>query len=119
MATTVVSIVAVAMGGMGLSALAAPERFLAVTGSRVLNRDGRNEVRAVYGGFGIAMSGILVYALLVDEYRMGILLCMAMALLGMASGRVISALFDRGVSLKMMGVAISEVVGGLALFWVL
>ena len=54
-----------------------------------------------------------------EEYRSGILLCMATALLGMASGRVISALFDRGVSPLMTGIAIGEAFGGLALFWVL
>ena len=118
MTIVVVSIVAVAMGVMGLAALAAPERFLATTGSEIQNRDGRNEVRAVYGGYGLAMAGILVYALSAEAFRPGILLCMALALLGMAGGRVISALVDRGLSRLMAGLTIIETAGGVALLWV-
>ena len=37
---------------MGLLALVSPERISSIYGSRTLTIDGRNELRAVYGGYG-------------------------------------------------------------------
>lgn len=117
MITVVIGLVAAMMGAMGVAAIAAPEKFLAVVGSQVLGRDGRNEVRAVYGGMGLAMAAGLLYAISADSYRPGILLFMAVLFFGMAAGRVVSAVFDKGVSGKMMGLAAVEALGGVLLVW--
>jgi len=79
---------------MGLYALALPERVLSLFGVPVTTRDGRNEVRAVYGGFGVAIGVLLVAALRVPALRPGVLVCVAVALLGMAGGRVAATLMD-------------------------
>ena len=81
--------------GMGLLALAAPERISATFGQPELTPAGRNEVRAVYGGFGVAMALVLAVALEDASLRPGVFLCVAVALGGMAAGRVVAALFER------------------------
>ena len=55
----------------------------------------RSEVRAVYGGFGLAIAGVLVFAI-VDQgdIRTGILITVGVALAGMAFGRIVSAVVD-------------------------
>lgn len=52
---------------------------------------GRAEVRAVYGGFGVAMAAVLAVALVNDTARYGVVLATGAALAGMAAGRVVSA----------------------------
>ena len=59
----VVAVIAVAFLLMGVGAFAKPELVTRQFGIDALDADGRNEVRAVYGGFGLAMSGILLAAL--------------------------------------------------------
>ena len=54
-----VGVVAVFFVLMGLMGLATPERIQAPFGTAVQTVDGRNEVRAVYGGFGIAIGALL------------------------------------------------------------
>jgi hypothetical protein len=80
---------------MGLYALAVPARVLAFFGVSVMTADGRNEVRAVYGGYGVAIAAVLCAALVFPDLRRGILVCQAAALVGMAGGRLVSALVDR------------------------
>ena len=46
------------------------------------------------------MAGVLVAAALVPEIRTGVTLAIGLALAGMALGRVISAIMDRGISSK-------------------
>jgi hypothetical protein len=82
---------------MGAGALAKPTLVTAQFGMPDLTAAGRNEIRAVYGGFGVAMAGVLLVALQRADLRGGILLTLACALGGMAAGRVCSALFDRGI----------------------
>jgi hypothetical protein len=94
MPTLIVATMAAAFAGMGLVALARPERIVAFFGTRELTLDGRNEVRAVYGGFGLAIAGLLCAAQQLPALRPGVLLAVAVALLGMAAGRVASALLD-------------------------
>ena len=73
---------------MGLACLARPslipQMFPAGT------PQGRSEIRAVYGGFGVAVAILL--ALRPDP---GVRLALAVALLGMAAGRIVSAALDR------------------------
>src|SRR3989454_11878158 len=72
--------------GMGLVGLAAPERIGATFGTPALSGEGRNEGRAVYGGFGVAIGALLLAA-----PTPGVLLCVAVALAGMAGGGVAAA----------------------------
>ena len=94
MAGILVLLIAAAFAAMGLVALARPERIVAYFGTRELSRDGRNEVRAVYGGFGLAIAGLLGAAQMHAALRPGALLAVAVTLLGMAAGRVVSTLID-------------------------
>ncbi|MFA5940932.1 MAG: DUF4345 family protein [Sinimarinibacterium sp.] len=91
----VVALVAVLFGGMGLAALVQPAFIGGFFDVRFESVDGRNEVRAVYGGFGLAMAAALALALRTPELREGIVVCVAFALGGMATGRVLSALVER------------------------
>lgn len=115
MSDLAIGTVAILMLGMGVSALVAPVRFLRLVGSEPLGRDGRNEVRAVYGGFGLMMCALLIYAIQESAYRPGILVCIGLALIGMALGRVISIVPDRGISPLAITVLSGEFVGGTAL----
>lgn len=117
MDTVVIGLVAAIMGAMGVAAMALPEKLLAPIGLQVLGRDGRSEVRAVYGGMGLAMAAGLVYAISAEAYRPGIVLFMAMLLIGMATGRVVSAALDKGMSGKMLGLTAVEGLGGALLIW--
>jgi hypothetical protein len=100
MMDALVYLVAAGFAGMGLYALAVPARVLEMFGVTVQTPAGRNEVRAVYGGFGLAVGAMLAVAAagsgLVQE---GILVAVAFALVGMAAGRVVSAAMDRPVGL--------------------
>jgi hypothetical protein len=80
---------------MGLMGLATPVRIQAPFGTAVQTGDGRNEVRAVYGGFGIAIGALLFAVARTPALRAGVLTTVAVALLGMAAGRVVSALIER------------------------
>lgn len=80
--------------GMGVLALAAPERITAIFGQPSLTEAGRNEVRAVYGGFGVAMAALLAGAAVSPALAPGVCLSVGAALAGMAAGRVVSALVE-------------------------
>lgn len=95
MSQALIYLVAAFFAGMGLVALLQPERVLAFFGTSRLTRDGRNEVRAVYGGFGLAVAVLLLGTLsFLATLRDGILVSIAAALLGMAAGRLISIAID-------------------------
>jgi hypothetical protein len=101
---------------MGLAALAAPERILATFGVAVTTADGRNEVRAVYGGFGLAMAAMLAVALGAPRFAPGILACLAAALGGMAGGRLVSAALDRAAGRAPVFFGAIEAVSAWALW---
>ncbi len=82
---------------MGVIALLQPTRVTRCFSVPTLPADMRNEVRAVYGGFGVAMAALLIAATLVDAIESGVLLSVAVALLGMALGRLISLVIDTSV----------------------
>lgn len=94
MTTALIVIIGVFFLGMGCVALVAPtivpRQFgMTVSGS---GDNGRAEVRAVYGGFGLAMAAMLAVALVVAAARTGIIWTIGAALAGMAAGRVLSAI---------------------------
>lgn len=57
--------------------------------------ESRAEIRAVYGGFGLAIAGMLALAAAGHPAREGILITVAAALGGMAFGRLVSGAVDR------------------------
>jgi len=95
MLTTLVMLVTIFFAGMGLLALAAPERITVTFGTLTLTPAGRNEVRAVYGGFGLAMAAMIFVATRDPALARGIYLSVAAALGGMAAGRIVSAAIER------------------------
>jgi Domain of unknown function (DUF4345) len=93
-------LVAVGFAAMGLLALARPREVLAQFGVAVDTVEGRNEVRAVYGGFGLAVAGLLAVAALGDPATAeGIVVAAAFALLGMAAGRLLGVARERPAGL--------------------
>ena len=96
MGDVAVVVVAVFFAGMGILALARPEQVVERFGIDVGGSDGRNEVRAVYGGFGIAVAALLVVAVGSDGgFRDGVLVAFAVALTGMAAGRLVGFVLER------------------------
>jgi Domain of unknown function (DUF4345) len=94
-AVTVIGVIAVFFLGMGIYALAAPAALVRPFGITLGESASRSEVRAVYGGFGLAIAGVLVFAAIADgDLRRGILITVAAALAGMAFGRIVSAVID-------------------------
>ena len=101
---------------MGVGALVRPDVVTRQFGMPQLSTAGRSEVRGVYGGFGIAMAGILILALVQPDLRQGICIASSVALLGMAAGRIISALIDRSLPrVALLYLVIEVVMGGLLL----
>jgi hypothetical protein len=82
---------------LGLAALARPTTLLVGFGLTAEGIDARNEVRAVYGGFPLAVAGLVAWSLSGAPNAAGILLALAMASLGMALGRLMSAAIDQRI----------------------
>jgi hypothetical protein len=94
---SLIYIVMTAFGAMGLGALVAPEKVTLQFGIPQLTSAGRNEVRAVYGGFGLMMSVMLLVAVNHIEFKSGICLTLSAALSGMVIGRIISFCIERKI----------------------
>lgn len=98
MATTVIAVIGIFFLAMGLYALATPAALAAPFNLSVQTPESRSEVRAVYGGFGIAMALVLGAAARdVGDIRTGAVVTVGAALIGMAAGRLVSRLFDTSV----------------------
>ena len=102
---------------MGALALAAPNRVLGQFGVPPLPRDAPGEVRAVYGGFGLAVAIMLILAAAEPALRDGIALMVAAALLGMAAGRAASAAIDRGIGALPAAYLVGEAAVALLLLF--
>lgn len=95
MTTVVNALAAVFFLGMGVYALAAPARMIRVFGITLPERESRSEVRAVYGGFGVSVAGVLAFAAFqASPARTEIMITVGLALAGMALGRVVSAVIE-------------------------
>ncbi len=95
MTIAVIAVIGVFFAGMGCYALAAPAAIIRPFGITLGEAASRSEVRAVYGGFGLAIAGVLGYAAVADgDVRTGILIAVGAALAGMAFGRLVSAVLD-------------------------
>lgn len=94
-ATVVILVVAVFFLGMGLYGLVAPSALVRPFRMVADAPESRSEVRAVYGGFGVAVAGLLGAAAFdVGGIRTGAVVAVAVALAGMAFGRLVSRLVD-------------------------
>jgi hypothetical protein len=80
-----------------------------------LTAAGRNDVRALYGGFGVMLAAVLLVAVHESSLRAGILVTVASALGGMAAGRLISAAVDRGIDAGPVRYLVLEVVVAIML----
>ncbi|WP_330185633.1 DUF4345 domain-containing protein [Nocardia sp. NBC_01503] len=98
MSSVLISLVAVFFLLMGVYALATPAGLAEPFGIVVQTPVARSEIRAVYGGFGIAIA-VLLGAAAVDigDIRRGAVIAVAAALGGMALGRIVSRALDRPV----------------------
>ncbi|PRX51159.1 uncharacterized protein DUF4345 [Prauserella shujinwangii] len=95
MATLVILAVGVFFLGMGLYALIAPAALVRPFHLGAGTPEGRSEVRAVYGGFGVAVAAVLgATAFGAGSVRPGVVLTVGAALGGMALGRVVSRLAE-------------------------
>jgi hypothetical protein len=101
---------------MGLGALVSPRWVTSFVQWAPETVDARNEVRAVYGGFGVAISALLVYAAYHPDVRSGIILAVAIALLGMASGRILSVLIERPGRWPLVFILMESALAGLLLW---
>ena len=115
LAPVILGAVAVAFALMGIGALVRPTVVTRQFGIPALTPEGRSEVRAVYGGFGLAVAGMLVIAITTPDLRAGIAITVAVALFGMAVGRVVSAVIDRSLSKVVVLYLVIEVVVGVLL----
>lgn len=95
---------------MGIGAIAKSAFVTVQFGILKLTSAGRDEVRAVYGGFGLFMALALVVALRQSELRDGILFTVSVALGGMAAGRLVSAVIDRAIDRAPLGFLVLEVI---------
>jgi len=82
---------------LGLTALFRPESLLEGFRIRAEGRDARNEIRSVYGGLPLAVGSLAVFSLSGGGHAAGILFSLAVISLGMAVGRILSAVIDRGL----------------------
>jgi hypothetical protein len=81
---------------MGLVAFARPRTFLtAYVGITAETPDARNEIQAVYGGFGVAMALVLCLPIWMPAAKTGIAIAVAAALGGMAFGRLVAFLREK------------------------
>jgi hypothetical protein len=101
---------------MGVFALAWPERVVALFGTEALTPEGCNEVRAVYGGFGLAAASVLAWGLLSETLASGIFFALGFSLWGMAAGRIVSVLIDRKAgALPLLLLAVELALGAVLL----
>lgn len=119
MADALALVVTGAFALMGMGALVRPALVLAQFGLEAETADGRNEIRAVYGGFGLAVAALLVVAALGSPAtEEGIFVAVAFALVGMAAGRLVGAAIERPGGIYPVWVYfVVEVVGAAALLW--
>jgi len=97
---------------MGLSALARPEFIVGFFGATVETPDFRNEIRAVYGGFGVLLGSLLLMTgTLFAAHSAGIFIACAAALFGMAAGRLLSFTMERTGAWPVFYCAV-ELIGG-------
>lgn len=92
----VVGVVAMLFAAMGVAGLVRPGVIVGTFGGEAATPDMRNEVRAVYGGFGLATAAALVLALAgPGDLRGGLIVGVALANVGFVVGRLVSFAIER------------------------
>jgi hypothetical protein len=102
---------------MGAALLWKPEYLARVTNQEPATPEARSEIRAVYGGFGIAIALALFTAMVYSDFRGGIMFTVGIALIGMAAGRGYSAWLERPTSNIIWGLLAAEALLGLIIFF--
>jgi Domain of unknown function (DUF4345) len=82
-------------GAIGVSAMTRPRNLLQGFSIEAIEPESRNEIRAVYGGFPLAVAALLIFSLKRPDLSDGILIALAASSAAMAIGRIISVLVDR------------------------
>ncbi len=85
---------ALLFAAMGLAALLRPALVADLFSLGSLRSDMRSEIRAVYGGYGLVIAGLLYAASQSATLEVGIVITVACSLLAMAAGRLISLMID-------------------------
>lgn len=110
--------VAAGFAGMALLALARPASVLEQFGVEVVSVEGRNEVSAVYGGFGLAVAALLAVAAIGEPATQeGIVVAVGFSLVGMAGGRVFAAVRELPRGIYPVWVYFAIEVGSAALLF--
>ncbi|WP_431962582.1 DUF4345 family protein [Nocardia sp. bgisy134] len=92
MSVVLIAVVALFFAAMGIYGLFRPGQLADTVGMLADRADAHAEVRAVYGGFGIAVAVVLGLAAAdVGDLRFGVCIAVAAALGGMAFGRIWSS----------------------------
>jgi hypothetical protein len=81
-------------GVIGMTAMRRPHNLLKAFGIETKEVDARNEVRGIYGGFPLAVAGLLLFSLTRPDLSDGILVALATCPAAMAAGRIVSAIID-------------------------
>lgn len=98
MNSLIIAVIGALFLAMGLYAFVAPAALAAPFHLAVQTPESRSEIRAVYGGFGVAVAVVLgVAALDLGNVRTGAVTAIAIALFGMAAGRLVSRVLDASV----------------------
>ncbi len=108
-------IAAIPFLAMGLLALIAPQSITRMVDLPTLPMAARNEVRAVYGGFGVAMGALLLFSGHWSHWQPGVVLTVGVALLGMAVGRLVAWGVDGRLERFPALFLVGEVVLGIGL----
>ena len=95
---------AVALAGMGVAGLVSPQFVVGRFGIRLDAPDSRTEVRAVYGGYGIAVAALVIWVVATGSpLAPGVLIAMGVSMTGMAAGRLAGAAAERAVPFGWAG----------------
>ncbi|MEV1172829.1 DUF4345 domain-containing protein [Nonomuraea sp. NPDC049784] len=96
MSAVVIAVVAVFFLGMGVYGLLAPAALIRPFRIVADSAEARTEIRAVYGGFGVAVAGLLLVAAAdAGGMRTGVVVTVAVSMLGMAFGRLVARSVER------------------------
>ncbi|MCP2278638.1 DUF4345 family protein [Nocardia amikacinitolerans] len=96
MSVVLIAVVALFFAAMGVYGLLRPSQLADTVGLLADRADAHAEVRAVYGGFGIAVAVVLGLAAAdIGDLRFGVCVAVAAALGGMAFGRIWSSFTGR------------------------
>ena len=107
----------VLFAAMGGTLIMWPEALARVTNQEPTTPESRSEIRAVYGGFGIAIALALFVAMVYSDFRGGIMFTVGLALIGMAAGRGYAAWLERPTSNIIWGLLAAEALIGLMIFF--